>query len=43
MFFQSYDSFKIMVGLPTTGGAPPPDVKVKTAIKDTVDDLRKKF
>jgi hypothetical protein len=31
-----YDAFKAYVGLPTTGGAPPPEKKVADKIADKI-------
>lgn len=38
-----YDYFKIFMGLPTTGGAPPAKVQAADTIKGAVEDLKKKF
>jgi len=44
LIFHSYDSFKISVGLPTTGGAAPPaDNRITPTVKEAVDDVKRKF
>ena len=37
-----YDSFKIFMGLPTTGGAPPPET-AKDSVKKGMEQVKEKM